>query len=128
MNQYGSVERIFLVRSEVTGESKGYGFVDYSNKELAGQAKQSLMNTGSKYIGGRILRVDFAEPNLTTYEDLHSKTLFVDKLPRDFTNGKVLREIFSRTGTVTFAQVNITTFLRISSHSLSSLGREEGLF
>ncbi|XP_031575413.1 glutenin, high molecular weight subunit DX5-like isoform X2 [Actinia tenebrosa] len=109
MKQYGSIERIFLVRSEVTGESKGYGFVEYSNKELAAQAKQSLMNTGSKYIGGRILRVDFAEPNLTTctYEGLHSKTLFIDKLPRDFTNGEVLQEIFSRTGTVTFAQVAV---------------------
>ena len=105
MSPFGPIERIFLVRSVFTGESKGYGFVDYINRESAGLAKQQLMSTGSKYVGGRILRVNFAEPNLLTYEDLHSKTLFVDRLPRDFTDGEVLKGLFSQSGTVTFAQV-----------------------
>lgn len=108
MSPFGPIERIFLVRSMFTGESKGYGFVDYVTRESACLAKQQLMNTGSKYVGGRILRVNFAEPNLLTYEDLHSKTLFVDRLPRDFTNGEVLKELFSQSGSVAFAQVNYT--------------------
>lgn len=107
MSPFGPIERIFLVRSLFTGESKGYGFVDYINRESASLAKQQLMSPGSKYVGGRILRVNFAEPNLLTYDDLHSKTLFVDRLPRDFTNGEVLRELFSQSGTVTFAQVAV---------------------
>lgn len=105
MSPFGPIERLLLVRSMFTGESKGYGFVDYINRESAMQAKQQLMSKGSKYVGGRILRVDFAEANLLTYEDLHSKTLFVDRLPRDFTNADMLRELFSQSGTVTFAQV-----------------------
>lgn len=105
MSPFGPIERIFLVRSMLTGESKGYGFVDYINRECASLAKQQLMSTGSKYVGGRILRVNFAEANLLTYEDLHSKTLFVDRLPRDFTNGEVLKVLFGQSGTVTFAQV-----------------------
>ena len=105
MNPFGPIERLLLVRSVFTGESKGYGFVDYINRECAIHAKQQLMKKGSKYVGGRILRVDFAEANLLTYEDLHSKTLFVDRLPRDFTNAETLRGVFSQSGTVTFAQV-----------------------
>lgn len=107
MSPFGPIERLLLVRSIFTGESKGYGFVDYINRESATQAKQQLMSKGSKYVGGRILRVDFAEPNLLTYEDLHSKTLFVDRLPRDFTNAEMLRDLFSQSGTVTFAQVHV---------------------
>ncbi|RMX40076.1 hypothetical protein pdam_00002277 [Pocillopora damicornis] len=114
MSPFGPIERIFLVRSMFTGESKGYGFVDYVTRESACLAKQQLMNTGSKYVGGRILRVNFAEPNLLTYEDLHSKTLFVDRLPRDFTNGEVLKELFSQSGSVTFAQVAVNPQTGIS--------------
>jgi len=40
-----------------------------------------------------------------TYEDLHLNTLFVVSLPLDFTNADMLRELFSQSGTVTFAQV-----------------------
>lgn len=105
MSQFGKLERVFLVRSEITGESKGYGFAEYTDKKTAGEAKQQLLNSGAKYISGRILRVDFAEPNLHTYKDLHSKTLFLDKLPRDFTNSEVLKDLFSQSGKVTYAQV-----------------------
>ena len=119
MSPFGPIERIFLVRSLFTGESKGYGFVDYINRESASLAKQQLMSTGSKYVGGRILRVNFAEPNLLTYDDLHSKTLFVDRLPRDFTNGEVLRELFCQSGTVTFAQVCTLIIFMISVFVIS---------
>ena len=110
MSPFGPIERLFLVRSDMTGESKGYGFVDYINRDCAFQAKQQLMTSGSKYVGGRILRIDFAEPNLLSYEDLHSKTLFVDRLPRDFTNGDVLRQLFGQSGTVTYSQVFLLLF------------------
>lgn len=108
MSQYGPLERVFLVRSEVTGESKGYGFAEYADKKTAGEAKQQLLKSGAKYISGRILRVDFAEPNLRTYKDLQSRTLFIDKLPRDFIDGEVLRKLFSESGKVSYAQVRIT--------------------
>ena len=115
MSPFGPIERLFLVRSFFTGESKGYGFVDYIDRESATQAKQQLMSKASKYVGGRILRVDFAEANLSTYEDLHSKTLFVDRLPRDFTNAEALKELFSQSGAVTFAQVFTEVFVLYSS-------------
>jgi len=127
MSPFGPIERIFLVRSLFTGESKGYGFVDYINRESASLAKQQLMSTGSKYVGGRILRVNFAEPNLLTFEDLHSKTLFVDRLPRDFTNGEVLRELFCQSGTVTFAQVcKIMSIIFMISVFIISYGLSDG--
>ena len=105
MSPFGPIERLFLVHSEQTGKSKGYGFVEYLNRDCASQAKQALMASGSKYVGGRILRIDFAETNLISYDDLHSKTLFVDRLPRNFTSGEKLEELFGQSGTVMFAQV-----------------------
>ena len=123
MNPFGPIERLFLVRSVFTGESKGFGFVDYINRESATQAKQQLMSKASKYVGGRILRVDFAEANLLTYEDLHSKTLFVDRLPRDFTNAEMLRDLFGQSGTVTFAQVFCTVFIRATVQYLCRRAR-----
>jgi len=89
----------------LTGESKGYGFAEYTDKKTAGDVKSRLLKSGAKYIMGKILRVDFAEPNLHTYHDLQSKTLFIDRLPKDLTDGEVLRKLFSESGTVTYAQV-----------------------
>ena len=106
MSPFGPIERLFLIYSERTGKSKGYGFVEFLNQSSAIEGKQALMSSGSKYVGGRILRVDFAQANLISYDDLHSKTIFVDRLPRNLTDGEKLKKHFEQSGTVLFAQVS----------------------
>lgn len=40
---YGNIERSFLVYSELTGHSKGYGFVEYMKKDSASRARSELL-------------------------------------------------------------------------------------
>lgn len=40
---YGNIERAFLVYSELTGHSKGYGFVEYMKKDSASRARSELL-------------------------------------------------------------------------------------
>ena len=99
---YGDILRCLLVLSPKTGLSKGYGFVEYSKREEAVLAKQQL---ATKVIGLRSLRVDFSDNGMQTCEDLHSQTLFVDRLPKGFKDDVALKEVFSLYGRVNFSQV-----------------------
>lgn len=40
---YGNIERFFLVYSELSGQSKGYGFVEYMKKDSASRARSELL-------------------------------------------------------------------------------------
>lgn len=40
---YGNIERSFLVYSDLTGHSKGYGFVEYMKKDSASRARSELL-------------------------------------------------------------------------------------
>ena len=99
---HGDILRCFVVSSTHTGLSKGYGFVEFARREEALQAKQQL---ATKVLGLRSLRVDFADNGMQTCEDLQSKTLFVDRLPKGFKDDAVLRGFFCEYGTVNFCQV-----------------------
>ena len=99
---HGQILRCFVVCSVHTGLSKGYGFVEFTSREEASQAKMQL---ATKVVGQRSLRVDFADNGMQTCEDLHSRTLFVDRLPKGFVDDDVLRELFSKFGIVNFCQV-----------------------
>uniref|UniRef100_A0A672Z4T1 RRM domain-containing protein n=1 Tax=Sphaeramia orbicularis TaxID=375764 RepID=A0A672Z4T1_9TELE len=43
VRSYGNIERSFLVYSELTGQSKGYGFVEYMKKDSASRARSELL-------------------------------------------------------------------------------------
>ena len=99
---HGDILRCFVVCSIQTGLSKGYGFVEFARRDEALQAKQQL---ATKFLGLRSLRVDFADNGMQTCEDLQSKTLFVDRLPKGFKDDAVLKALFGKYGTVNFCQV-----------------------
>ena len=99
---YGTILRCFVVYSIDTGESKNYGFVEFLTREEAMGAKQKM---ATRVVGSRSLRVDFADNGMQTCEDLHSKTLFVDKLPKGLKDESNLKELFEECGTVNFCQV-----------------------
>ena len=105
MAPHGEIKKLFLVRNRTTGQSKGYGFVQYMNKESANVAKEHFTTTNAKFVNNRIIRVDFAAPNLLSKRDQHSKTLFIDHLPKSFNDDEYLKDLFSKTGTVTFCKV-----------------------
>ena len=82
--------------------SKGYGFVEFSTRDEAVMAKYVM---ATKEVGGRHLRVDFADNGMVSTSELHSKTLFVDKLPKNFSDNIALKRMFEVYGVVNFCQV-----------------------
>ncbi|XP_037553871.1 ribonucleoprotein PTB-binding 2, partial [Nematolebias whitei] len=90
---YGNIERFFLVYSELSGQSKGYGFVEYMKKDSASRARSELLG---RPLGGRSLMVQWMDVNqLSQEEDMHSKCLCVDRLPLDLCDTEELTQIFS---------------------------------
>ncbi|XP_075688879.1 ribonucleoprotein PTB-binding 2 isoform X2 [Rhinoderma darwinii] len=89
---YGNIERCLLVYSELTGQFKGYGFVEYMKKDSASRARLELLG---KQLEEFTLFAQWVDVNQLTADFIHSKCLFVDKLPKDYSNTDELTEIFS---------------------------------
>ncbi|KAL5254299.1 hypothetical protein ACHWQZ_G013921 [Mnemiopsis leidyi] len=104
LSPFGKVSRAFLLRSLKTGYMKGCGFVEFEDREDAKNAKESL--TG-RFLRGRIVRTDWAPLVLNNYEELHSRTLFIDRIPKDLFDSNVLRELFAQCGKVLFCDIAI---------------------
>ncbi len=58
-SKYGEVTEARVVTEKATGKSRGFGFVSFSSKNQATEAKEGLDNTE---LDGRTIRVDFASP------------------------------------------------------------------
>uniref|UniRef100_A0A8C3KHV3 Ribonucleoprotein, PTB binding 2 n=1 Tax=Calidris pygmaea TaxID=425635 RepID=A0A8C3KHV3_9CHAR len=89
---YGNVERCFLVYSEVTGHSKGYGFVEYMKKDSAAKARLELLG---KQLDESTLFAQWMDVNQLTTNLIHSKCLCVDKFQKDYVDSKELIQAFS---------------------------------
>uniref|UniRef100_A0A8C2YMG6 Ribonucleoprotein, PTB binding 2 n=1 Tax=Chinchilla lanigera TaxID=34839 RepID=A0A8C2YMG6_CHILA len=99
---YGGIERCFLVYSEATGLSKGYGFVEYMKKDSAARARLELLG---KQLGPSALFAQWMDVNLLASERVHSRCLCVDKLPADYSDSAELLRCFSRVHTPVFCQL-----------------------
>nr|XP_034953144.1 ribonucleoprotein PTB-binding 1 [Zootoca vivipara] len=99
---FGNLERCFLVYSEKTGHSKGYGFVEYMKKDSAARAKSDLLG---KQLGTRTLYVHWTDVNQLTLDLIHSKCLCIDKLPHNYNDIEELRQTFSAICPPTFCQL-----------------------
>ncbi|ERE74705.1 ribonucleoprotein PTB-binding 1-like protein [Cricetulus griseus] len=99
---FGSLERCFLVYSERTGHSKGYGFAEYMKKDSAARAKSDLLG---KPLGPRTLYVHWTDAGQLTPALLHSRCLCVDHLPPGFSDVDALRQALSAVYTPTFCQL-----------------------
>ncbi|XP_006875146.1 PREDICTED: ribonucleoprotein PTB-binding 1 [Chrysochloris asiatica] len=99
---FGSLERCFLVYSERSGHSKGYGFAEYMKKDSAARAKSDLLG---KPLGPRTLYVHWTDAGQLTPALLHSRCLCVDHLPPGFSDVDALRRALSAVHTPTFCQL-----------------------
>ncbi|XP_020370824.1 ribonucleoprotein PTB-binding 1 isoform X1 [Rhincodon typus] len=99
---FGNLERCFLVYSEISGHSKGYGFVEYMKKDSAARAKSELLG---KQLGTRTLYVHWTDVNQLTLDLIHSKCLCVDKLPHDYKDLPALSQAFSNIYEPTYCQL-----------------------
>ncbi|XP_065069578.1 protein piccolo-like isoform X2 [Rhopilema esculentum] len=95
---FGEVERVILMRSELTGQSKGYGFVEFTYKAAVEKALKEL---GTVHKG---LRVNLANPGLNEYYDLQSQTLYVNQFPAS-TKSEQIEELFDKHVQVPFCKI-----------------------
>ncbi|XP_054646510.1 ribonucleoprotein PTB-binding 2 isoform X3 [Dunckerocampus dactyliophorus] len=103
VRSYGNIERSFLVYSDLTGHSKGYGFVEYMKKDSASRARSELLG---RPLGDRSLMVQWMDVNqLSQEENLHSKCVCVDRLPLDLCDSEEMTQIFSETYKPVFCQL-----------------------
>jgi RNA recognition motif-containing protein len=58
-SEVGTVVSARIAKDKFSGESKGFAFVEYENKEMAQAAIQTL---NGRDLGGRAIRVDEAKP------------------------------------------------------------------
>ena len=97
---YGKVREAFLMASERTGESKGYGLIKYVSSEAAAQARHLL--DGRTVPGGPRdnphdvykLDCDWLNSSHISFASLHSKALYVDHLPPNFRDLTEFRKLF----------------------------------
>ena len=57
--EYGAVESVKIISDQFTGRSRGFGFVEMTDREEGMKAIQEL---DSKTLGGRPLKVNEAKP------------------------------------------------------------------
>ncbi|CAN6676991.1 unnamed protein product [Malus baccata var. baccata] len=69
--RFGPVKDVYLPKNYYTGEPRGFGFVKYRFGEDAAEAKQQLNHT---VIGGREIRIVFAEENRKTPQEMRTTT------------------------------------------------------
>ncbi|XP_023897340.1 serine/arginine-rich SC35-like splicing factor SCL28 isoform X1 [Quercus suber] len=69
--RFGQVKDVYLPKNYYTGEPRGFGFVKYRYAEDALEAKQQLNHT---IIGGREIRIVFAEENRKTPQEMRTTT------------------------------------------------------
>ncbi|XP_060584360.1 ribonucleoprotein PTB-binding 2-like [Ruditapes philippinarum] len=96
VTEHGNIDMCFLMRSEETGESKGYGFVEFNEPiEKVGKIKCSLdwSNVDDQTVHCDAI-VDSSQSGIT-FQDLHSKCLIIDNLPKDYCDSIALRQVFS---------------------------------
>ena len=88
------------------GTSKGYGLVKYESKSSSLQARHVL--EGYEVRNGHILDCDWLQySNRESITSLHSKCLYVDKLPPDYRDMAQFRRLFSKIVNPPYCQVRM---------------------
>ena len=61
-SKYGSLKSVNLIRDRDTGQTKGFGFVEYTNQA---DAQKAVSELNGKDFNGRALKVNMARPKET---------------------------------------------------------------
>ncbi|XP_046344804.1 ribonucleoprotein PTB-binding 1-like [Haliotis rufescens] len=105
VSTHGKILKAFLMRSQLSGNSKSYGFVEY--EESAERTRDIMAELDWCEVAGRKLHVDLMEENLQTWSKLQSRCLLIDNLPWDFVDVSKMREIFSCVTSPVYCQIAV---------------------
>jgi len=115
---YPSCYEAKVIADMVTGHSKGYGFVRFSNKEDCNQARESMNNV---IIGSRAVRVGFAterKSELSTSASDFFTTVFIGQLDEEV-GFETIYKLFSPFGNIENVKIpprKSCGFVRFSTH------------
>ncbi|XP_023344858.1 ELAV-like protein 3 isoform X1 [Eurytemora carolleeae] len=101
----GEVESCKLIRDKVTGQSLGYGFVNYHRQEDATKAIQTL---NGLRLQNKTIKVSYARPSS---EAIKGANLYVSGLPKHMAQPADLERLFSSCGNIITSRIlcdNIT--------------------
>jgi len=114
----GEVESCKLIRDKTTGQSLGYGFINYVNNEDAAKAIQTL---NGLRLQNKTIKVSYARPSS---ESIKGANLYVSGLPKHMTQPD-LEQLFSPCGIIITSRIlcdNLTGlskgvgFIRFDQH------------
>merc|ERR1719445_1248686 len=94
----GEVESCKLIRDKVTGQSLGYGFVNYQRQEDASKAIQTL---NGLRLQNKTIKVSFARPSS---EAIKGANLYVSGLPKHMTQPD-LERLFASCGNIITSRI-----------------------
>ncbi|XP_042549579.1 LOW QUALITY PROTEIN: ELAV-like protein 3 [Dipodomys spectabilis] len=94
----GDIESCKLVRDKITGQSLGYGFVNYSDPNDADKAISTL--NGLK-LQTKTIKVSYARPSSASIRDAN---LYVSGLPKTMTQ-KEMEQLFSQYGRIITSRI-----------------------
>ncbi|XP_056157095.1 ELAV-like protein 2 [Lampris incognitus] len=89
----GEIESCKLVRDKITGQSLGYGFVNYVAPK---DAQKTVSTLNGLRLQTKIIKVSYARPSSTSIRDAN---LYVSGLPKTMTQ-KELEQLFSQYGRI----------------------------
>ncbi|KAK9084082.1 hypothetical protein Scep_030553 [Stephania cephalantha] len=74
--RFGPVKDVYLPKNYYTGEPRGFGFVKFHNADDAAEAKEHMNH---QIIGGREIRIVFAEENRKTPHEMRGSARISDR-------------------------------------------------
>ncbi|XP_055680478.1 ELAV-like protein 3 isoform X2 [Lutzomyia longipalpis] len=114
----GEVESCKLIRDKVTGQSLGYGFVNYHQKD---DAEKAINTLNGLRLQNKTIKVSFARPSS---EAIKGANLYVSGLPKNLTQGE-LEAMFSSYGRIITSRIlcdNISECLFVTTGGTSMPG------
>ncbi|KAK3090090.1 hypothetical protein FSP39_009128 [Pinctada imbricata] len=89
----GSCKKCFIYRTAESGSKRWYGFVEFDGS--VDEVKSIQKELDWRETGGLKVHCDIVNPELVKYQQLNSKCLFIDNLPKDYCDVADFREFFS---------------------------------
>uniref|UniRef100_A0AAY4AQY5 ELAV-like protein n=1 Tax=Denticeps clupeoides TaxID=299321 RepID=A0AAY4AQY5_9TELE len=103
----GEIESCKLVRDKITGQSLGYGFVNYIDPKDADKAINTL---NALRLQTKIIKVSYARPSSASIRDAN---LYVSGLPKTMTQ-KELEQLFSQYGRIITSRILVDQLTGVS--------------
>ena len=100
--KYGEIISCKICENEY-GDLLGYGYINYYNLE---SAEEAIANLNKKKILNSELEVlHFQKKNERLQENQENCSIYIKNIPKPYLNIDALKKLFSKYGTITFAQI-----------------------